>query len=191
MPRTSPKVFSVGRFPDEVIQLDRGRLRRLELRDLADIRAARNDDAIRAWLPLPIPYTDDDARSFVVDHAPRHQQRGDGIERAVESDGRLCGVVGLRATDWTIGKTEAGYWMAPWGRGRGLMTTALRALTDFAFDHGMQRVEVQVATGNLASLGVALRAGFRIEGTLRRARRTHDGLVDVLVLSRLDDDPFT
>ena len=69
------------------------------------------------------------------------------------------------------------------------MTTALMAMTDYAFRQGLQRVEVHVATGNLASLGVALRAGYRIEGTLRRKGRTHGGLVDLLALSRLNDDP--
>ena len=177
------------RFSDDIIQLDRGRLRPLAERDLADITAACNDDAIRAWLPIPVPYSEDDARAFAFDHAPNQLATGAGIERAIESEGRLCGVIGLNTTDWSVGVTEAGYWLAPWGRGKGLMTTALMATTDYAFRQGMQRVEVHVATGNLASLGVALRAGYRIEGTLRRRGRTHGGLVDLLVLSRLNDDP--
>lgn len=176
-------------FPDEVIQLDRGRLRPVRESDLADITAACNDDAIRAWLPLPIPYTTDDARDFAFTFSPQQLASGAGIERAVESEGRLCGMIGLNSTSWKVGSTEAGYWLAPWGRGRGLMTTALLAMTGFAFAQGLHRVEVRVATGNLASLGVALRAGFRIEGTLRQAARTHDGPVDILVLSRLDTDP--
>lgn len=176
-------------FADETIHLDRGRLRPLAERDLGDITAACNDDDLRAWLPLPIPYTDDDARAFVYDYAPSQLTSGAGIERALESEGRLCGVIGLNTTNWSVGVTEAGYWLAPWGRGKGLMTTALMAMTDYAFAQGLQRVEAHVATGNLASLGVALRAGYRIEGTKRRAGRTHGGLVDLLLLSRLHDDP--
>lgn len=176
-------------FSDDVIQLDRGRLRPLRESDLADLTAACNDDAIRAWLPLPVPYTKDDARAFAFDFAPRQLSSGAGIERALESEGRFCGMIGLKTTSWAVGSTEAGYWLAPWARGRGLMTTALVAMTDLAFAHGLHRVEVRVATGNLASLGVALRASCRIEGTLRQAGRTHDGAVDLIVLSRLDTDP--
>ena len=177
-------------FPDDVIAASGVRLRPLREDDLADITAACNDEAIRAWLPIPIPYGVDDARHFALTHAPAHLASGNGIERAVEAGGRLCGVIGLKDTDWSVGSTEAGYWLAPWGRGRGLMTTALTVLTDWAFGNGMQRVEVRVARENLASLSVALRAGFRIEGTLRSAIRTHGGLHDALVLGRLVSDPI-
>ncbi|WP_408647200.1 GNAT family N-acetyltransferase [Tessaracoccus coleopterorum] len=89
-----------------------------------------------------------------------------------------------------VGRVDGGRLLArSVGRGRGLMTTALAVLTGWAFDLGMQRVEVRVASGNLASLSVALRAGFRIEGTLRSSIRTHGGLRDAVVLSRLASDP--
>lgn len=176
-------------FRDEAIALADGRLRAPREDDLADITAACNDDATRAWLPLPIPYGTDDARDFVRRHSPSQLTTGAGIERALESQGRLCGMVGLGLTSWSIGSTEAGYWLAPWARGRGLMTAALMAMTDFAFSHGLSRVEVRIATGNHASIGVALRSGFRLEGTLRRAGMTHQGPVDLLVLSRLVTDP--
>jgi len=175
-------------FPDDEIGFGGGRLRPLREDDLTDITAACNDEAIRAWLPIPIPYTTDDARDFALGYAPAQLASGDGIERALESGGRLCGVIGLKGADWSVGSAEAGYWLAPWGRGRGLMTTALAVLTDWAFDRGMQRMEVRVAVGNLASLSVALRAGFRIEGTLRSSIRTHGGLRDAIVLSRLASD---
>ena len=176
-------------FSDDTLTFDRGRLRPLRDIDLNDVKAACNDDAIRAWLPLPIPYTDDDARDFVLEHAPKQLASGAGLERAIESEGRLCGLIGLQNTSWAVGSTEAGYWVAPWGRRRGLASTALRTMTEFAFAQGLQRVEVRVATKNFASLNVALRAGFQIEGTLRRAGLTHDGPVDLLVLSRLASDP--
>ena len=176
-------------FSDDVIQLDCGRLRPIREADLGDLTAACNDEALREWLPIPIPYTLDDAREFAVDYATRQLASGKGIERAIESGGRLSGVIGLKNTDWAVGSTEAGYWLAPWGRGKGLMTTALMAMTDWSFRQGLQRVEVHVATRNLPSLTVALRSGFQIEGTLRQAARTHGGLVDVLSLSRLASDP--
>lgn len=46
-----------------------------------------------------------------------------------------------------------------------------------------------VATGNAASLATARKAKFIEEGTLRRAGYTHDGKVDLVILSRLAHDP--
>jgi RimJ/RimL family protein N-acetyltransferase len=50
-------------------------------------------------------------------------------------------------------------------------------------------VEVLVATGNAASLATARKARFIQEGTLRRAGYVHDGKADLIIFSRLDDDP--
>ena len=89
-----------------------------------------------------------------------------------------------------MAKTEAGYWLGPWARGRGIAARALDAITDWALDsQGIERVEVLVATGNAASLATARKAKFIEEGTLRRAGYTHDGKVDLVILSRLAHDP--
>lgn len=176
------------RFPDDIIGFDRGRLRPPGEADLGDIRDACNDVDIRAWLPLPVPYTLEDARQF-VEYTAAQLESGRGIERAVESQGRLSGMIGLMETNWKVGTTVAGYWLAPWGRGRGLMTSALSVMTQWAFDQGLHRVEVRIAQTNLPSLGVALRSGFRIEGVSRASQRIGDALVDMVILSRLASDP--
>lgn len=127
---------------------------------------------------------------FAWEVAPLSLETGAGIERVIEVGGEFVGVIGLKGTDWAACSTEAGYWLAPWGRGRGVMTRALCALTDWALDsQGMGRVEVRVAPGNGASLAVAQRALFVREGLLRRAGWTHDGPTDLVLWSRLRDDP--
>ena len=47
---------------------------------------------------------------------------------------------------------------------------------------------MRVNTYNLASLRVAQKAGFSLEGSLRRASLEEDGLHDVAVLALLDDE---
>lgn len=69
------------------------------------------------------------------------------------------------------------------------MTEALSAVTDCVLGQGFIRVEVRAAVGNVGSQRVAEKAGFRREGVLRRAGHTHAGPVDLVVLSRLADDP--
>lgn len=176
-------------FPDQVIVGDGVVLRPLADADLPAIAAACNDPQIQRWLPLPSPYGLADASTFVHELASATLATGRGIERAVEVEGSFAGAIGLHATDWAVGSTEAGYWLAPWARGRGVMTRALVALTGWVFEQGFGRVQVLVATGNDASLATACAAGFIREGTLRRAGRTRTGPEDMVVLSRLPSDP--
>ncbi|MGW4793669.1 GNAT family N-acetyltransferase, partial [Nonomuraea sp. NPDC004297] len=60
------------------------------------------------------------------------------------------------------------------------------AVTDWAFDHGVRRVELQSEVENVAGLRVAYRAGFVEEGRRREARRLRDGrFADYVVFARL------
>lgn len=177
-------------FADEVIESHGVRLRPLTEADVPSIAIACSDPLTQEWLPLPQPYTEDSARVFALEVAPQELASGTGLERAIEVDGQFVGVIGLKNTDWAAAKAEAGYWLGPWARGHGIMARALSAITDWALDtQGIGRIEVLVATGNAGSLATARKAGFVEEGTLRRAGYTHAGKVDLVILSRLTDDP--
>ncbi|MEU7903541.1 GNAT family N-acetyltransferase [Actinoplanes sp. NPDC049118] len=62
---------------------------------------------------------------------------------------------------------EAGFWVCPGARGRGVATATTRALADLSFAHGVRRVELFIRADNPRSQRVALAAGFRREGELR------------------------
>ena len=123
------------------------------------IAIACSDAQTQQWLPLPRPYTEDAARSYALEVAPAALASGRALERAIELNGEFAGVIGLKNTDWALDS------------------------------QGIERVEVLVATGNAASLATARKAKFIEEGTLRRAGYTHDGKVDLVILSRLAHDP--
>lgn len=163
--------------------------------DVPAIVRGCNDPLTLEWLSLlPRPYTEERAREYVHDHAVQVTESGQGLERAIEVDGAFAGVIGLKNTDWATRHTEVGYWLGPWARGRGVMTRALCCLVDWLFaEAGMRRVEIQVEPGNVASLAVAERAGFRQEGLLRHRGGVRNGRpVDLLMLSKLvGDSPAT
>ena len=78
---------------------------------------------------------------------------------------------------------EIGYWTHPDARGRGVMTEAVRAVADHAFDPaGLDRshLVLHVAAGNAASNAVAVAAGFRHFGTQTAAERLGNGSLDDL-----------
>lgn len=102
-------------------------------------------------------------------------------------EGLHVGGTGLHRIDWTVPRFEIGYWVRSGFEGQGLVTEAVRALARMAFDRlRAARVEIRMDTNNTASRHVAERAGFTLEGILRRDTLTPDGrLRDTCVYSRV------
>jgi RimJ/RimL family protein N-acetyltransferase len=179
----------VTKFEDTEIAVDGFVLRGLVRNDVEALVRACRDPRIQRWLPLPSPYKTRHALLLVEHRAPEQQESGAGLVRAIDTGEGLAGVIDLRKADWRARSVEISYWTAPWARGQRLASRATTALTAWAFTQGIGRVELRIATGNDGSLRSARRAGFVEEGTLRRAGVTHDGPVDLAMLSRLDTDP--
>jgi RimJ/RimL family protein N-acetyltransferase len=117
-------------------------------------------------------------------------RREGGLLHLVVADGgtdAYLGEVMLAPVERGVG--ELGVGVVPAARGRGLATEALRLLADWALEAlRLSRVQVLVATENLAALRLSERAGFRREGILR-SYWEHDGArLDVVVLARLPPD---
>lgn len=114
---------------------------------------------------------------------PRHYQY-----RAA-GPARICSWRSLYRADWNIRTAEAGYGVRRDARGKGHAAEALTAVAGWALSGGgLQRVSLTAVTGNIASVRVAEKAGFRREGTLRRAALEDGALHDLAVFSLLDDD---
>jgi RimJ/RimL family protein N-acetyltransferase len=152
---------------------DGGLLLRLpEPGDVPAITEACQDELTARFVPVPVPYTEDHARTY-VEQRPERWQAEDGemtwaiTDAAGPRDGRLLGMVGLHARDSSM--RELGFWTAPWARGRGVMTDAARLVLRFGFDvlH-LERIEWTALVGNDGSRRVAEKLGFAFEGTLRK-----------------------
>lgn len=152
-------------------------LRPWKLADINDIARACQDPLIQQWLAaLPSPYTPDDARTFVTDMAWRTARERTSLLLAVTGrpTGGLLGSIGLKGLGDSRG-AEIGYWVAPWARGRGYAAESTDALTRWAFEHGLHRVQLLAATGNVASQRAAERAEFTREGVVRASQHDRDG----------------
>lgn len=160
--------------------------------DVESITRACQDREIAQWVPVPQPYGEQDARSFVANVAAPGWESGAELTWGVrEPDGTLLGMVGLHRIG--SGTAEIGYWLAPWARHRGVMTRAVALLLDMALDpDGLDLVRVtwRAVVGNWPSRRVAWRAGFRVEGTLRAELEHRDGVRrDAWVGTVLRGDP--
>ncbi len=88
----------------------------------------------------------------------------------------VLGAVSLFKIDLDQGDAEVGYWVAPWGRGRGVAASAVRSAAAYGFGAlVLRRLHLFHAVENPASCGVARKAGFLLEGTLRESYRYADG----------------
>jgi RimJ/RimL family protein N-acetyltransferase len=144
---------------------------RLRLRCDADVSAfveACKDPAILRYTTVPDHYTEANAREF-----GRRSAIGlyEGAELATvvadaETD-ELLGTVALRRAQHEPDRWSVGYWVAPWARRKGAATAAVRLICSYGFNElGAQRIDLLAEPENLASVGVAERAGFTREALL-------------------------
>jgi RimJ/RimL family protein N-acetyltransferase len=93
-----------------------------------------------------------------------------------KSTGRLVASVGLHRTDWSLPKTEVGYWVRTSEAGKGYATEAVLELTNWAL-YGLRakRVELVTDENNQGSRRLAERCGFALEGVLRSTMQSPDG----------------
>jgi len=104
-----------------------------------------------------------------------------------KSDGLYVGGSGLHRMDWSVPRFEIGYGVRASLEGQGYITEAVNEITRFAFDVlAAERVEIRCDARNERSAAVARRAGYTLEGCLRRdSRDTQGELRDTLVFSKI------
>lgn len=130
--------------------------------DAQDVFDACQDPEIQRWTTVPSPYTADDAAFFVDLVATAWEARlGASFAAIVPGEDRVAASVGIVALDPSTRRAELGYWVAPWGRGRGVGTAALRRVSEWAIDEvGFDLLELVIDPANAASMAVAAAAGY-------------------------------
>jgi RimJ/RimL family protein N-acetyltransferase len=153
------------RFPEDVPVLTDGlepplRLRAHTADDVGPSYEMCSDAEFQRWTTVPVPYERHHAEHFLLDKIPAGWRDGGMWAWAIEYDGRFAGAIDLR--DGRGNGGEVGFGMAPWARGRGVMTRALRLVVRHAFEEfGWDVVIWRAFAGNWGSRRVAWRVGFR------------------------------
>jgi RimJ/RimL family protein N-acetyltransferase len=163
---------------------------RLRLRADADIPRmveACQDPAIQRYTTVPDSYGEHHAHEFGRRSA---LALAEGSELSliiadVDSDD-LLGTIALRRVGSGGEHWSVGYWVAPWGRRRGVATAAVKLITAFGFEElGAREIELLAEPENVASQRVAEAAGFQ-RGELLRNRIVIKGVAhDVLMYTLL------
>lgn len=136
--------------------------------DIDAITRICQDPDILKWTTVPSPYGRADAEFFVREIVVPGWASKQALTWAMRLNGELIGMISLTALDESM--YEIGYWMAPTGRGQGLMVEAVQCVADYGFSAdglNLGRIEWHAYVGNFGSASVARRTGFVYEGLLR------------------------
>ncbi|UQU63909.1 GNAT family N-acetyltransferase [Couchioplanes caeruleus] len=165
-------------------------LRKPEERDAAAIARCHNDPEVARWFGVAQPWTHADALRYVTVEVPAWWARGEeAVFAVVGPDDAYQGSVDLRVPGTEPAAGEVGFFVAPAARGRGYATTALTAACRWGFEAlGLERIQWRAEVGNDASRRVAQKAGFTMEGLLRRALVTGGTRRDCWIGSLLRED---
>ena len=160
------------------LALSRCEIRSWRTDDLASLVAYADNRKI--WLNLrdrfPHPYTRRAGREFL--HGIVMQRPETAF--AIDVGGEAVGGIGFAMQhDVERVSAEIGYWLAEPFWGRGIVTEALTAVTSYAIaTHGFTRLFALPFATNLASCRVLEKAGYVVEGRLRRSAIKDGKIID-------------
>ena len=132
----------------------------------------------------------EELRSWLGDCEPR-RLAGEELAFVVADidDDALLGSVSLLRFAWKDRSSEVGYYLAPWARGRGVMTRAVRLLSRWALrELDIARLVIVADIDNQPSIRVAERCGFVREVVVRSFKARAGERVDGVLLSLLPTD---
>jgi RimJ/RimL family protein N-acetyltransferase len=155
---------------------------------------ARHANDRRIWLNMrdafPHPYTLADAEAFLAFVADMQPRSFFAIVRADEAIG---GIGYTLRPDVERISAEIGYWLGTAFWGRGIMTTALSAVTAYAFrEHAeLRRIFAVPYAWSTASVRVLDKVGYRCEGRMRQSAIKDGQIIDQLLYAILRDEIAT
>jgi len=130
--------------------------------DLEDALAGALDPLVPHFTNIRADHTLETITAHFATHEPT-RLAGEELHFAIADAGtdRFLGALSIFHIDRDARTAEIGYWLAPWGRGRGAATSAVSLLTSWTFEHlPLNQLRLLITEDNLASLNVGARAGF-------------------------------
>ncbi|MEV8516862.1 GNAT family N-acetyltransferase [Dactylosporangium sp. NPDC051484] len=163
-------------------------LRPWEPSDAAVFLAAYQDPAIQQWHTRQ-PASEAEVNDWFEQYR-RSREQEEGACWAVTRGGEeVLGRIALASLHLDDGVAGCGYWVLPAARGAGVAPRALAAVSAWALgEAGFYRLHLSHSTRNDASCRVAIKAGFRLEGTKRSEAIHSDGRHDMHLHARIRGD---
>lgn len=155
-------------------------LRTIQKGDELDIAKNINDKTIsRNTATIPYPYELKDAKKWIRKCLKNQKKKTpDAISLAIVIDGEVVGAVGLHDIVKNH-KAEIGYWLARKHWGQGIVSEAVKIVTDFGFKKlKLKRIHAGVYPFNPPSMRVLEKNGYKLEGILKKDVRKGKKYID-------------
>ena len=166
------------------------RLVPLDEEHLDDVRAMLVDPDILHFTRIPEPTPDDFPQRWIERYRYGRDEGSCEGFAALDGDGRFVGLALAPTIHREDAEVELGYIVPPQARGRGVATEMLRQLTQWAFDEaGALRIVLIIDVDNAASVRVAERCGYVLEGVMRSSHLKQGIRIDAGIWSRIPSDP--
>lgn len=156
--------------------------------DAADFACAVREsvETVGRWMPwCTATFSEEQALAWFRQCRARKRNKT-GVELGVfcAQTGALLGGAGLNGIQRQYLLCNLGYWVRQTAQRQGIALRTVRALVPYAFDVlGLQRVEIVVAQGNVASEAVARKYGAHFEGMARNRMHLHGVAVSASMFS--------
>jgi RimJ/RimL family protein N-acetyltransferase len=163
------------------------KLRAWQAADAPGLAAIINNRRIQDNLRdgIPYPYAESDAQKYIL--GALGAQKDSQYAWAVTANGQLAGSIGVFRRENIHRRTaEMGYFISePWW-GRGIATLAVREACEFIFAcTDILRIFAEPFAENAASCRVLEKAGFVLEGTMRKNAVKGGRVLDMKLYARV------
>jgi ribosomal-protein-serine acetyltransferase len=146
----------------------------------------REREYLRQWVQWADSRSSEEEILVFIRGALERFAANQGFSAGIWVDGSIAGVITLYKIDWMSRKGEIGYWLGREFQGCGIVTDAVRAVTQHGLvELDLNRIEIYCAVVNTKSGAVPKRLGFTFEGVLREAQLLGGRYLDLEVYSML------
>ena len=141
-------------------------------------------DNVRDFFPHPFTTLD------AVDFIKKQKLNKPATHLAIYYGDVLTGVIGIDPMKDVFRKTGyIGYWIGEPYWGKGIATKAIQLMTDYGFQTlDLIKIQAGVFGHNKASIRVLEKAGFKLEGNLKKAAIKNEQIVDDLIYRMVNPD---
>ena len=166
------------------LKLERCTIRDWRVSDAESL--AKHASNRRVWITLrdrfPHPYTIEDANEFLSGAKTEKSEKN----FCIEIDGSAAGGIGFKLGEDVHRHTaEFGYWLGQEFWGHGIMSEVVPVFVDYCFENfPLNRISAQTYSNNPASARVLEKAGFVLEGRLRKNVFKDGEILDSLVYAK-------
>ena len=133
--------------------------------------------------------TYDETRNFVEDMIQRTKEKVYFPYIIIDNSNRnIIGFLDLKNIDWSIPKSELGFYIDKNYAGKGIITKALNLLCKFCFSqYKFQKIFLRTHPTNISAKTVAEKCGFELEGIIRKDYKTSSGkIIDLVYYGKLN-----